>query len=234
MTCILDEFEDTRCPMLVFADPFGIKYVPMELMRRVVNRPVTELFLNVMFSSAIRWVNSSKHNNAFNEFLDEENCDWKKTVFKDDENKTESFIRYYVEKLIEHEHIYHHIFGMKDNRNRHIYQLVYTTKHFNALITMKTAMINNSQETNRFVYSEFIENNPERGLSKMTKEDIKMKLVEMIKEKFKGEIVHGRTITRFVWEDTPFIFNLKVELKKEFKKFVVNQTNQFGEMIFNF
>lgn len=227
MNIILDEFKG--CPMLVFADPFGIKSVPMDLMRRIVDRPLTELFLNVMFSSAIRWVNSPNYNNTFNKFLDEENCEWKTTVLRDT-NKTESFIRYYVKKLTEGDRkLYHHVFGMKDQQNRSIYQLVFVTQHFKALTAMKAAMINNSQETEKFVYSEFMEKFP---INKLSKTQIMEILIPKIKETF--DVINGANIARFVWEETPFIFNLKNELKKKFRQFIVEDSRRFDEIIFDF
>lgn len=230
MNVILDEVEDTRCPMLVFADPFGIKSVPMDLMRRIVTRPVTELFLNVMFSSAIRWVNSPKYNDAFKIFLGEENSEWKTTVLKNNENKTESFIRYYVQKLTQ-DRRYHHVFGMKDQRNKHIYQLVYVTQYFKALIAMKRAMIKNSQESEKFVYSEFMEKHP---INKLSDTQIRQIITQKIKEEFNGFEVYGRDIDRFVWEHTPFIFNLKKELKKDLEQFIAKKSGKFEEIFFKF
>lgn len=91
--------ETAHGPMLVFADPFGIKHVPMDLMRKIANRPLTELFINVMFSSNIRWVDCPQNKKVLNELLGEENSEWKRSVFKPKENRSESFIKYYVEKL---------------------------------------------------------------------------------------------------------------------------------------
>lgn len=232
MDGILDEFEDTRCPMLVFADPFGIKGVPMDLMRRVVNRPITELFMNVMFSSVNRWVNCPNYNKLLNTFLGEENCDWKTTVLKDG-NKVESFITYYVGKMIQDQRgIFHHKFGMKDQRNRNIYQLVFFTRHIKGVIAMKSAMFKNSQETEKYVYSEFIE--AKSIDNKLSEKEIRERVNQEIKQKFDGETVFGRDITRFVWEETPYPFKLKNELKKDFEKFIMKKSRKFDEILFNF
>ena len=114
-----------------------------------------------MFSSVNRWIHSAKHKHVFNRCLGEENNEWKKTVLNSG-NKTESFIKYYVKKLTDGQRrFYHHIFAMKDQRNRNIYQLVFVTQHLDRLISIKRAMIKNFQETVNFIYSELVENHPE-------------------------------------------------------------------------
>lgn len=230
---ILEEYRETRCPMLVFADPFGIKGVSMDLMRRVVRRPLTELFFNVMFSTVNRWVNCPNYNKLLNTFLGEENCKWKTTVLKG-ENKAESFIKYYVQKLTQSQrYLFHHKFGMKDQNNRNIYQLVFFTGYFKALIDMKTAMINNSQETERYVYSEFTER--QSTDNRLSETEIKERVIQKIKEKFDDEPVSGKDIANFVWADTPYKFNLRRQLKKDLHEFIVEKTsNKFDEMIFDF
>lgn len=222
-----------NCPMLVFADPFGLKDISMDLMRRVVERPVTELLVNVMFSSIIRWVGSTKLNKTLNKFLGENSSDWKKTVLRDGVNKGESFVRYFVEKLTQGQNdLLHHKFAMKDQRNTNIYQLVYFTRHMKGFIAMKTAMINQSQETDTFIYSEF---NASKSINnKLSKIEIEEDVIKRIKEKFDNETVSGKKIGLFVWMETPYIFNLRRELKKDLEKFIIKESTKFDEMIFDF
>lgn len=230
---ILDQFENTRCPMLVFADPFGIKGVPMDLMRRVVNRPLTELFMNVMFSTVNRWVKCPSYNELCNKFLGEENCEWKTTVLRGG-NKVESFITYYVEKLTQgQEYLFHHKFGIKDKRNINIYQFVFVTGYFQAWTDVKGAMINNSQETETYVYSEFTDQKLSVN-NKLSKAQIRERVIKKIKIKFNGKKASGRDIAYFVWKDTPYKFNLKVELKKDLKKFIKKKNSKFDEILFDF
>lgn len=230
---LLEKFRHDHCPMLVFADPFGIKSVPMDLMKRLVKRPLTELFLNVMFSAVNRWVNCPSYNKVLNSFLGEENCEWKTSVLKG-KNKAESFIIYYVEKLTQgRSDILHHKFGMKDQCNRNIYQLVFFTKYFTALKHMKEAMIDFSQETEKYVYSEFAEQ--QSTDKRLSKQEIRERVVQIIKEKYDGELVYGKDIARFIWADTPYKFNLKLEMKKDLKEFIVEKTNnRFDDMLFEF
>lgn len=234
---ILDLYKNIGCPMLVFADPFGLKGISMDLMRRMVERPVTELFVNVMFSTVIRWVGSPKYNKILNTFLGEDSSDWKNTVLREGENKAESFVRYYVKKLTQGQvRLFHHKFAMKDECNRNIYQLIYFSRHFDRFTDMKTAMINQSQETETFIYSEF---NATKSIdNKLSGAEIREKVNGIIKVKFHNETaVSGEAIGRFVWIETPYKFNLKRELKKDLKKFVVDKNTKrpkFDEMTFDF
>lgn len=72
----------------------------MYLMQNLVSRPVTEVFINVMYGVAIRWFKSRRCQQPLSDWLGMRESQWKRIVF-DAENDTpekrrQSFIDLYI------------------------------------------------------------------------------------------------------------------------------------------
>lgn len=245
MSEILDEHEsdgnNNTSPMLVFADPFGMKGLPFDIMKRIISRRNTELLVNVMYGFLNRRPDICEK--VFQEFLGEVNNDWKDRVFGEgNEEKKYRFLQRYVNNLTVAcpWDLYHFSFEIKNKTNRFIYHTLYLTSYIGNLDKMKHAMDKQSQSQCEFIFSEWCAKNGkfDRNLKNklMTEKQIAEEVIVKIQNEFKDRMVRGKTISDFVIVHTPYLCNIKRTLKKDLKEYVVSSPaeKRFDHMIFNF
>lgn len=152
------------------------------------------------------------------------------------EQRRSEFIQLYIENL--KQGIRNALalkFGMKNNQNRHIYHLIYVTCHIKGIKTMKTAMWNRTQTSTNMVFSEWVENRGE-GENIVDKEpdQVAQCLYELIKSKFRGENVDGKTLDEYIWLCTPYISNVKNRLKNLLNEYATNRERAFEKIEYQF
>lgn len=221
---------------------FQGKTIPMVLFKQLMQRQAnqwlpTELFITVMDGFARRFISDARKATSLNALMGDEN--WHHLTeqghLTPEQRRTE-FIQLYISnfkrdipKAITLK------FGMRDKRNRHIYHLIYLTTHIKGIQTMKTAMWKRTQTSTEMVFSEWVENRGDGGnLVDKDKAKVAQCLFELFKNHFKGESVIGKTLDDHIWLCTPYISNVKVELKKLLNQFALNNEKAFENILYKF
>lgn len=216
--------------------------IPMDLMRKILSSTAkAEIFVNVMDGFANRFFNVDTRARAINRLTGVENAEWRAIVHEagpmNDKSKKaiaarrNAFIGFYIDQLSTStsREIYHLKFGMRNERNRHKYHLVFVAQHPKAIKEMKRAMTDQSIARDDFMFSEF---DKKRGVVRDT--DTLERIKELILEQFAGTDVIGEEVERFVWMKTIYIFNKKVQLKKEFSDYIKVHNSKFDKILFKF
>jgi len=122
---VLDDVKNLA-PTFFFIDPFGFK-IKMATLRKIMERPNTEILLTFMYNAIARFLEAEKIEVAFNELFDCE--DWKKIRAEKGSNRENAIIRLYRTKLKEFSHfVYQYRMSFPD-KERTYYYLFHLTNH---------------------------------------------------------------------------------------------------------
>lgn len=130
----LDSVENLA-PAFFFIDPFGFK-IKMATLRRIMERPKTEILLTFMYNAITRFLGAEKIETAFNELFDCE--DWKKICDEEGSNRENAIIRLYRTKLKEFsQFVYQYRISFPD-KGRTYYYLFHLTNYSLGCSIMKS------------------------------------------------------------------------------------------------
>lgn len=209
-----------------------------KLLERQENRWLpTEVFITVMDGFARRFISDSRKSSSINELMGYEN--WHHLTEQSHltpAERRDQFIQLYIDNLVQDiPKAFVLKFGMKNKNNRHIYHLIYLTSHIKGIKGMKEAMWRKSQSATEMVFSEWTENRGESGnIVDKTKAQVAQHLSELIKIEFSGLKVRGSELEVYIWLETPYISNVKNELKKLFKIYEKNNERAFEKIQYQF
>lgn len=130
-----DEFQ--KAPIFAFIDPFGFKGVPFDLVQKLLKKPRTEVFINIMADSINRFLEhpdkvTRQHISDLFGTTD---------VFKiaqDSGSRVEDLRLLYQEQLKKHAQFVRY-FEMRNSKNRPIYYLFFATNNSLGHLRMKQA-----------------------------------------------------------------------------------------------
>lgn len=257
MPKILARFPDVEYrPLFAFVDPFGIKGVPMSLMRQIISRRASEVFVSVMYGYMNRRLGNmqEKYQENFKILLDLDESDWcqMRDNLRDNNRpcmeRQREFRDCYVKQLGA---AFPLKFTMRNKQNRYTYDLIFATGHMKGFISMKTAMLRQVQgtptEPDHFYFSEFDhfkliefqESGGDTGASNskwvspklMTEEERLKDLESRIVGNFQScSWVTGKMIEDFIWLKTPYKPE-KNALKKALRSYLCGE--QFPRMAFD-
>lgn len=215
----------------------------MKLFKQLLERQAnewlpTEIFITVMDSFARRFISDSRKSSAINALMGAEN--WHHLTEQSHlspEQRRNDFIELYISNL--KKDIPEAItlkFGMKDQRNRHIYHLIFLTSHIKGIEAMKKAMWKKTQTSTEMVFSEWVENRNNDGANLVDKDkkQVAQCLYELITNEFRGSLVDGKRLELYIWLETPYISNVKVELKKLLRSYAKNDERAFENIRYKF
>ena len=127
-------------PMFVFIDPFGWKGFPMETVRRILQLPRTEVFVNFMYEEINRFISVNRQSANFDALF---GChDWVEVIDEPDQRmRNEKLWSLYDHQLRSFAGAkYVRSFEMRNDNNVVDYYLFYGTGHLLGLEKMKEAM----------------------------------------------------------------------------------------------
>lgn len=134
---LLDEFEREKlaaAPVFAFVDPFGVKGLPFELIRRLLTRPSSEVFVTFMNEGVRRCLEDyPQHVNAL---LGSSKASERIATAPDKVKAARGLYRQALESVAPHVCV----FQVRDARNRPIYDLFFATHSERGHIKMKEAM----------------------------------------------------------------------------------------------
>lgn len=197
----------------------------------------TEVFITVMDGFAGRFISDARKASSLNALMGSSN--WHHLTEQGHltpEERRNSFIQLYISNL--KQDIGQALtlkFGMRNNRNRHIYHLIYLTCHISGIKCMKTAMWKTTQSTTDMVFSEWVESRNDGGnIVDKNKKEIAKCIYDLFKTEYKGKLVDGKILEWYIWLKTPYICNVKIELKKLLSPFKVNNETAFEKIKYRF
>jgi len=93
---MLDEQEKKLAPSFVMVDPFGVSETPMEVIRRILRNPKSEVYISFMYD----YINRFRNKPEFEQHLDEMfGCnEWRDGIEIDDSRNANNFITLYTKK----------------------------------------------------------------------------------------------------------------------------------------
>lgn len=205
----LDKEESKLAPTFAFIDPFGVKGVPLDIIRRLMAHRGCEVLVTIMVGYLHRFIASPEF---------EPHCD---ELFGTDQwraarelagSTRESFLRrLYQERLLAKDGVgarYARYFTMKNERNVTIYDLFFATNHPAGIDAMKEAMWNVDQ-SGGYTFSDAT--NPDQE-TLFTADPNWGQLVDMLAQRFGNAAVPWSAVEEAI-RHTPFRA-LKTPLKK--------------------
>lgn len=129
-------------PCFVFIDPWGFSGVPFSLVKAIMSRPHTEIFLTFMTRDLSRFLTSTAHHHHIDEIMGTTN--WRQIIDQGlkGEHRQFALAELYRQQLHKEAHVkytWRYRISMPDQR-RTIYYLVFGTNHFRGLDIMKGVM----------------------------------------------------------------------------------------------
>lgn len=146
MAQVLDSLgEKQMAPAFVMVDPFGVKGLPLNLLRRLASFPKTELLITFIYESMSRFLGSDN----FKPHLDKlfGTSEWRRAMNLHGDRRKEFLSDLYARQLGSIGMEYVRLFEMKDAGNRTEYFLAFATHHTEGLRVMKEAMWKVDQAT---------------------------------------------------------------------------------------
>jgi three-Cys-motif partner protein len=185
-------------PTFVFIDPFGFSGVPYPLVRRILEKPHTEVFITFMADAINRWLDHPEENirNHIAEIFGTTDCfnidrsspnriGLLRDIYQKQLEKTAKFVRY---------------FDMRDRTGRVEYLLFFASNHPLGHVKMKEAMWG-VDPNGEFRFSDAT--NPDQQV--MFGDDHQSFLWPILKNEFSGRRVRTEEIFRFTEDKTAFL-----------------------------
>ncbi len=188
-------------PSFVMVDPFGVKGLPLELLRRLARFPKTELLVSLMYEPINRFLEHP----TFESHLDDlfGTREWRDAAGLEADARKAFLSQLYARQLREigMEHV--RLFEMRDGGNRTEYFLAFATHHKDGLRAIKEAMWK-VDETGGLAFSDFTAPSPGQG-TLFTAEPNDEELRQLVMDRFVGQRgVPIEEVNDFVLIDTPF------------------------------
>ncbi|HIE56553.1 MAG TPA: three-Cys-motif partner protein TcmP [Chromatiaceae bacterium] len=136
---LLDNFDDSEMqtsPTFAFIDPFGFKGIPFELVRRLLEKPRTEVFINIMADSINRFLEHP--DDATRQHIIDLFGTSDALKIADSRNRIEALRLLYQSQLKQHARFVRY-FEMRNMKNRPIYYLFFATNNPLGHLKMKDA-----------------------------------------------------------------------------------------------
>ena len=200
---VLDSLGEKRmAPAFVMVDPFGVKGLPLDLLRRLASFPGTELLVTFIYESMSRFLGSEE----FEPHLDGlfGTTEWRQAMNLRGVRRKEFLSDLYARQLrgIGMEHV--RLFEMRDVGNRTEYFLAFATHHVEGLRVMKEAMWKVDQ-AGGMTFSDFTVPSQEQATLFET-EPNDTPLRRLMLDRFAGQQgVPVETINNFVLVETAFL-----------------------------
>lgn len=125
-------------PSFVMVDPFGVKGLPLDLLRRLASFPKTELLVTFIYESMIRFLEQPAFESPLDDLFGTRK--WRDAVGLAAQDKKKFLSDLYANQLRSIGMEYVRLFEMKDAGNRTEYFLAFGTHHKEGLRVMKDAM----------------------------------------------------------------------------------------------
>ncbi len=209
--CIAGEFVDVMeelfheldgnemAPALIMVDPFGVKGVPYDVIRRLAAYKRSELLVSFMYEPVTRWLESTQFEPYLDAFFGSR--DWRRAIPLEREARREFLLDIYVAQLKAAGMQYVRTFEMRDHGNRTEYFLVFGTHHKEGLNVIKQAMWA-VDPSGQFQFSDFT-NHAQPTLFEL--EPNYHRLKTQITGRFKASTTTIEAIEDFVIVDTAFL-----------------------------
>ena len=203
MTDVLDGLGRFRlAPAFVMVDPFGVKGLPLKLLRRLAEFPKTELLISFMYESISRWLAQPNYEVALDELFGRP--DWRDAEGLDGDEKKAFLSGLYATQLQSIGMDYVRLFEMGDAGNRTEYFLAFGTHSHHGLRVMKSAMWA-VDRTGGVKFSDFTAPHPGQGVL-FEPEPNYPQLRSLLHPKFAGKgQVPVEDIDWFVLTETAFL-----------------------------
>ncbi len=188
-------------PMFVFIDPFGWKGFPMEIVRRILQLPRTEVFVNFMYEEINRFISVNRQSANFDALF---GChDWVEVIDEPDQRmRNEKLWSLYDRQLRSFAGAkYVRSFEMRNDNNAVDYYLFYGTGHLLGLDKMKEAMWK-VDPSGRFQFSDAT--NPAQ-MTLFGREPDLPSLKRLLADRFRASRPRYSAVSEFVVAETPFI-----------------------------
>lgn len=134
----IEESQKTLAPALVMVDPFGVKGLPMAIMKRIAGQARSEILVSFMYESMSRFLGSHE----FEPHLDDlfGTGDWRAALAMSGSDKRTFLLDLYQQQLSRAGFLYVTAFELRDGGNRTEYFLIHATKSKDGLSAIKEAM----------------------------------------------------------------------------------------------
>lgn len=134
----IEESQKTLAPALVMVDPFGVKGLPMAIMKRIASQARSEILVSFMYESMSRFLGSHE----FEPHLDDlfGTGDWRAALSMSGSDKRTFLLDLYQQQLSRAGFLYVTAFELRDGGNRTEYFLIHATKSKDGLSAIKEAM----------------------------------------------------------------------------------------------
>ena len=125
-------------PALIMVDPFGVKGVTYQTIKRLAAYRSSELLISFMYESVTRWLDSPQFEPHLDAFFG--TSDWRKAIQLHGSERRDFLTTLYVEQLRSAGLQHVRTFEMRDSGNRTEYFLIFGTHHKEGLNVIKQAM----------------------------------------------------------------------------------------------
>lgn len=134
----IEESQQSLAPALVMVDPFGVKGLPMAIMKRIATQAHSEVLVSFMYESMSRFLGSRE----FEPHLDDlfGTGAWRAAVAMSKTGKRTFLVDLYQRQLSRAGFPYVTAFELRDGGNRTEYYLIHATKSKDGLSAIKEAM----------------------------------------------------------------------------------------------
>lgn len=132
-------------PSFVMVDPFGVKGLPLDLLRRLAEFPKTELLVSLMYEPISRFLEQPAFESPLDALFGTK--EWRSAARLDPPDKRKFLSDLYANQLRSIGMEYVRLFEMRDARNRTEYFLAFATHSLEGLRVMKEAMWKVDQAT---------------------------------------------------------------------------------------
>lgn len=198
---ILDKLEKDGhqlAPMLVFIDPFGIKGISLEVVKRIMSNSKCEVLITYMIGSTHRFIETPEFEDPCDQLF---GCtDWRDAKSMSGRDREEFLRQLYYKQLKELVGAkYVRSFTMKNKKNRTIYDLFFITNSAKGIDAMKAAMWNVDQ-TGAYSFSDATDPGQQTLFSNHPPWD---QLFEMLRAEFAGKEVRWPLVEEAI-RRTPF------------------------------
>ncbi|MCP4415163.1 MAG: three-Cys-motif partner protein TcmP [Chloroflexi bacterium] len=200
---ILDQFENNHSshpPTFAFIDPFGFKGTPFQLIQRFLEKPRTEVFINIMANFTNRFL-AHQNRKTQQHIIDLFGTPAALDIAQNAENRTEALRLLYKEQLEKHAKFVRH-FEMWDRNNQLIYYLFFATNGSKGHQKMKEAFWK-VDSSSGFRFSDA--NNPNQLTLFKPGEHVPSMLAVELKRQFQDQTLPVQEIREFVEDRTSFL-----------------------------
>lgn len=186
----LEEQNKILAPSFFFIDPFGFTGVNFNTIKRILNQPRTEIFLNFMVRDVNRFLRLPNQEENMNLLFG--NDYWKNFINFKGKERQNALRDLYINNLID-SGAAKYVWAFRvcqDDRRATLYYLIYATNHFKGLDIMKSIMYNQSEH---FAYL-----GPDEHAYQFSKNQLK--LIDFDKENLKNYLLNTYSNTSRTYE----------------------------------